>query len=360
MSGKRKAKESKASSAKKQKEEAAMLMSGGGSSVGRMTEEDNNGFGFKRLLVNTPVENLAYKKPKGVVFYVDRTDKIKDVFKGLVNQGFTSVPVLQKTKNKWFGNIDLQDIVDFYTENFGEVLGKEGVEFWDMIAEKEGFLDKTVDDVMQSPRTRGNPFHPVLVGYSLFSAVEMLAREPHLHRVPVIDEQRNLKSVLTQSQVVEYIHENINLIGSLKDKKVGTMKNVYKEVKSIDLDTPAIKGFQLMTASGFSGLAVLDGHGRVTDNLSARDLKAIRFENQLFHRLFFPVKEFLRILDDERNIGEKRPVIRKIVRESDTLEHVINVLVSYQIHRVYLVDDNDKPLGVVSLKDVLLELISVQ
>jgi CBS domain-containing protein len=363
MSGKRKAKETKAAAQKKQKEEAAMLTSANSSSsAARMdVSEDTSGFEFKRLLVNTPVENLAYKKPRGVVYFVDRTDKVKDVFKGLVNQGFLSVPVLQKTKNRWYGFIDLGDIVDFYVQSFGDILGKEGVEFWEKIAEREGFLDKTVDEIMESPRTRDNPFHPVRVGYSLFSAVEALAREPRLHRVPVIDAERNMKSVLSQSQVVEFVHENINLIGNLKDKKVGTMKNVYKDVKSIDEKTPAIKGFQLMQETGFGGIAVLDENGRVVDNLSLRDLKVIRFENQLIHRLFYPVKDFLRILEEERNMGgvpDNRPLIRKIVRENDTLEHVIKILVTYKVHRVYLVNDDDKPLGVVSLKDVLLELIS--
>jgi len=216
---------------------------------------------------------------------------------------------------------------------------------------------------MGSPRTRDNPFHPVTVGYSLFSAVEAMAREPHLHRIPVIDSERNLKSVLTQSQVVEFVYENLNLIGNLRDKKVGTMKNVYKDVKSIDEKTPAIKGFQMMTLFGFSGIAVLDDKGRVVDNLSLRDLKAIRLENQLIHRLFYPVQDFLRILEDERNAGvvpDNRPLIRKIVRAGDTLDYVIKLLVTYKIHRVYVVDDDDKPLGVVSLRDVLLELVSAQ
>jgi len=140
------------------------------------------------------------------------------------------------------------------------------------------------------------------------------------------------------------------------------MKNVYKEVKSIDVNTPAIKGFQLMKDQSLSGIAVLDEQGRVVDNLSLRDLKAIRLENQLFHRLFFPCKDFLRILSEESNYAKKdvRPIFRKIVRENDTIEHVIRVLVEYNIHRVYLVDDNDKPVGVVALRDVLLELITIQ
>jgi len=72
---------------------------------------------------------------------------------------------------------------------------------------------------MQSPRSRSNPFHPIKVGYSLFNAVETLGREEHLHRVPIIDENRNLKSVLTQSQVIQFVYENLNLLGYVKEKK---------------------------------------------------------------------------------------------------------------------------------------------
>jgi len=129
MSGKRKGKETKTAIHKKQKEEAAMMMSGS-STGGNIISRDSN-YEFKRLLVNTPVENLAYKKPRGVVYFVEREDKIQEVFKGLIDQGFLSVPVLQKTKNLWYGFVDLADIVNFYVDNFGDILGIEGAEFWE-------------------------------------------------------------------------------------------------------------------------------------------------------------------------------------------------------------------------------------
>ena len=40
---------------------------------------------FKELLLNSPVESLAYVKKNGIVFFVDRSDKISDVFKVVAN-----------------------------------------------------------------------------------------------------------------------------------------------------------------------------------------------------------------------------------------------------------------------------------
>jgi len=41
---------------------------------------------------------------------------------GLVKQNFLSAPVLMKTKHRWYGFIDIGDIVQFYVENFGGAL----------------------------------------------------------------------------------------------------------------------------------------------------------------------------------------------------------------------------------------------
>jgi CBS domain containing-hemolysin-like protein len=64
---------------------------------------------FLAALVYTRAEQL--RVPENKVFIAERTDKIVDVFRGLVRHNFLSVPVLQKTKHKWFGFLDLADIV---------------------------------------------------------------------------------------------------------------------------------------------------------------------------------------------------------------------------------------------------------
>jgi len=288
---------------------------------------------------------------------VDRTDKAIDVFKGLIEHGLHSVPVLQKTKRKWYGFVELSDIVQFYVEKFGNQLGDEGRSALDSIGKQEDFLEKTVDEIMKSPLTRRNVFHPISRGYSLFSAIEAMAREEHLHRVPIIDGDRQLKSVLSQSQVIEYIQANLESLGSIKNKPVGSMEGVLKEVISVNETSLAIDAFKLMQQRNITGVAVLNENGSVIGNLSVRDLKGLRLENQLFHRLFQTVHNFMRHLKEE-NKDDNRPKTKKVVHATDTLSHVIEILVDHTIHRVYVVGAENKPIGVVTLKDVLLQIVS--
>jgi len=314
------------------------------------------GAAYKDLVTSYKVETLAYQKKNGLVFFVDRTDKVIEVFKGLAEHGFLSVPVLQKTKHKWYGFIELSDIVQFYVEQFGKELADESRSALDSIGKQPDFMEKIVDDIMKYPLTRKNIFHPIKVGYSLSYAIETMAREEHLHRVPVIDEERNLKSILSQSQVIEFIHQNIQTLGTIKDKPVASMDGVIKKVFSVNENSLAIDAFKLMQQQNVTGVAVLNDQGVVIGNLSVRDLKGLRLENQLFHRLFQSVHNFLRHLREQLKEGE-RPKRKKVVHRTDTLEHVIEILVNENIHRVYVVDQELKPIGVVSLKDVLLEIV---
>ena len=55
-----------------------------------------------------------------------------------------------------------------------------------------------VKDIMQHPLSRKNPFHPVRTGYSLLFALELMAKEEELHRVPIVDGERNLVNLITQ------------------------------------------------------------------------------------------------------------------------------------------------------------------
>lgn len=43
----------------------------------------------------------------------------------------------------------------------------------------------------------------------------------------------------------------------------------------------------------------------------------------------------------------------------DTLEDAIKILAETKVHRLFIVDENFVPISVISLKDVLLEIIGV-
>jgi len=313
---------------------------------------------FLRLLISTKAD--VVRPPDNKIFVANRTDKITDVWKGMVQHNFLSVPVLQKTKNKWYGFIDMYDIVKFVVDFFGETEELKNSEDWTKLAAaSEEFSKKTVNDVMKYPLTRRNPFFPIHEGYSLFSAIEGMARERGLHRIPVINEDRKLITIITQSQLVSILSRNLDILGDKKDKPVYAMSNYFEEVISIHEDSLAIEAFRTMVDKNVSGLAVIDKEGKLTAAISMKDLKAMSTDARLFWRLYQTVHNFLLKIRKENNeTSGDRPRTIVTVKPSDTLETVVKKLAEQKVHRIFITDDHKKPVGVISLKDVLQEIIS--
>jgi CBS domain-containing protein len=310
---------------------------------------------FLAALIYTRAEQL--RVPNNRVFIAERTDKVIDVFKGLVNHNFLSVPVLQKTKHKWFGFLDLADIVLYVVNTFGESKLSIDQDFWKMVDLEEDFKQKTVNDLMRYPLTRRNPFHPVKGGYSLLYAIEALAKEDSLHRVPVIDDERQLMNLITQSQVVRFLQQNMHLLGDKRLTPVKEIQGVMHEVFSVNIHQRAIDAFHEMVDKGVTGVAIVDNSGKLRGNLSLRDLKAMSTDGRFFWRLYQTVENYIFKLKQEIKEGQ-RPKRVQSCKESHTLEQVVNLLADHSIHRVFVVDDAKKPIGVITLKDVLLEILS--
>jgi len=302
------------------------------------------------------VKAESLRPQNGVIFIAKRTDLVIDVWKGLVRHNFLSVPVLQKTGNKYYGFIDLADILLYVVEHFGKVKLESSEDYWKLVEEDDLFKKRTVNDLMVYPINRRNPFHPLLKGFSLFSAMEALAREKGLHRVPVIDENRKLVGLITQSHIIEFLHKYIGMIGSKKDKPVGHCKDAIRNVWSIHEDQMALDAFRMMSSHGVNGLAVVNTEGKLVGNISVRDLKAIGTDGRMFTRLNQSIKNFLPKL--KKDFGsEDRPHKAVTLKPTDTIESAIRMLVTNKVHRLYIIDDAKKPIGIMSLKDVLMNII---
>jgi len=212
---------------------------------------------------------------------------------------------------------------------------------------------------MVYPLQLRNPFHPVNREYSLFSALEPLARERGLHRVPIIDESRKLVGILTQSQIVQYLSKHMDEIGNVRSKPLANFRHRTDEVITVKETDVAMDAFTLMVSKNITGLAVVNDEGKLVGAISLRDLKGISSDGRLIiGRLYQSVKVFL----DKLKLGSKEPDRpRNAVKATlnDTFEAVARTLVEHNIHRVFIVNNqNDRiPIGVVSLKDLLLELI---
>lgn len=310
---------------------------------------------FLVAMLHTPVETL--KPVSNVILVAQRTDLLTEVWKGLVRNNFLSCPVLQQTKKKYYGFVDIHDIVDFITKKFDANKLETAKDFWSLMEADKEFLNTTVNAVIQNPILKRNPYHPVTTGYSLLSAVELLAREPGLHRVPVVDSERQLKSLLTQSQVVDFVVSNIHLLGDIRAKPVMEIESGKKEVLSVKPTISAIEAFKFMATHQITGVAVVDDSGRLIDVLTLKDLKAISTDGQMFWRLYQTVEVFLKKVREETPNKPDRPLF---CLPTQSFEHVVRTISNNRIHRVFIVDSQEsmKPIGIISMKDVLKEIIS--
>jgi CBS domain-containing protein len=317
---------------------------------------------FLVKLMKIKAEDFTVDKPKKdmPIFICYRSDKVVDVWKGLVKHDFLSCPVILHDESKYYGFVDLVDIVKYIIQHFGDqVLGQER-DFWDLVQEEKRFATKVVSDIMTWPLSNRNPYHPVRQGYSALAVLETLARESGLHRVPVIDSKRAIYNLVTQSQVAEFLAQNIDLLGNMKDKPVALCQNFTKEVVSVTEGSDAIDAFNLMVEKNVTGVAVIDALGAMKGALSMRDMKLISYDARLFWRLKQPVKAFIEKLNIEWAERHKRPRQVIFATKQHTIKEVIGMIHEHRVHRVFVVDGEKtmKPIGVASLKDILLEIIT--
>jgi len=310
---------------------------------------------FLVKLVTTHAESLT--PPDRKVFTAERTDKVTAVWKGLIKHNFLSVPVLQKTKHRYYGFLDMADIVQLVLDTFtAETLSKD-FDIWAYMEKEDAFLSKTVNEVMKYPRTKKNVFHPISRGYSLFSVLEILSKERGLHRVAVIDEQFNLVNIITESQVLRFLHSNMKELGSIKDKPVSDLNMTKEKMILVKETDSAVDAFKKMITENVSGLGVVNEHGKLVENISLRDLKAVQHDGRMMWRLHQSCKHFLEKVRNETP-EERRPSHVICVTPKDKFSHVIQLSVNHGIHRIYVVDEEKKPIGVISLKDILGEIIT--
>lgn len=199
------------------------------------------------------------------------------------------------------------------------------------------------------------------------------------HRLAVFDEQGDILSVLSQSDVVKFLFHNAS--GMLRDwlkESVSTLDVGLERgyVYSIPESVLVLDAFAYMVRHHVSGLPVVQSTtGKMLGNLSASDVRLLKPE--FFGVLALPVIEFLTLLHpasdkngdvqsssagathpffslEQRKWVQSSPSIPLVIcKPQDSLEDVVSTLVCHRMHRVYVVDDEGAPIGCITLTDVL-------
>ncbi|GLC35046.1 hypothetical protein PLESTM_000273200 [Pleodorina starrii] len=232
-----------------------------------------------------------------------------------------------------------------------------------------------------------------------------------VHRVALFDSSGRVTCVISQSDICRFLEAQLGRLGALAGATVEELGWGGKAVVSCTPETPALEAMRLMVAEGVSSLAVVAAGpdtdtgvaaegtegarpgvgGRLLGNFSASEMRTMTAEH--FGALSLPVGEFLaleneteyvavnrqRLLSEEGLVGSPahnfiRNRIRRVrphapgeevgqrlvvATPASTFAEVVGMLVRHCIHRVYVVDEREVPVGIITCTDVLRKVVEV-
>jgi CBS domain-containing protein len=272
-------------------------------------------------------------------------DKVADVLRRLSDNKILSVPIYNRNVQRYTSYIDLVDIL-VHALNVFDKSSSTGLTYaLENLLKLSDFADAHVGTLADI--SKRNPFQAVESSMSLYDCLNLMTKWK-VHRVPVVDSMGTLLTSISQSSIVKFLCRIISKF-SVAEKTVEELKLGYKTiVHSIRDDKPLRDAFTLMRDQGVMGLPVVDQNGAVVESVSVSDLKQIGFDGSLFSKLDVGIKDVF------KNYQRQGPYL---VTPKQTVAEVAGLLTRAKVHRVFLVDENKKPIGVISLGDIL-ELIN--
>lgn len=272
-------------------------------------------------------------------------DVVKDALQTLTISNISSCPVMDDS-NRYKGFIDMLQLVEFLTTK-GRRPRPSKSKTEEKKCTRHEFLNTKLSDFL-AKRTQP-PF--VREDASVYQALEKLA-DDRVHRICVVDRNNVVKGVVTQTDMCEFLESHLNLIGDAAQTLVNDIRP-FAQLITVPSTTKALQGFELLSAKGASGVAVVDpSSGMLVDCLSVKDLRGIGIAGEDFHEVFAKdIKGFKKIVRDRYQALDRR--WGGWVTNKGTLEDVLKKMTQKRIHRVFVVDADQKPEDVISQTDVL-------
>ncbi|KYQ94064.1 CBS (cystathionine-beta-synthase) domain-containing protein [Tieghemostelium lacteum] len=294
---------------------------------------------LKKRKVNKNSDVHSGESFKKEIICAHRDDSIESIYNKLINNQILSCPVLRQN-DVFYGMIDLFDIIKFIVDE----VGKNKFKNLNSLFDSEIFKNKTVGQLMEYPYGKSIKFAKLHPSSSVFSAFETLSQQG-INRIVVVDEQSEVTDIITQYDIVRYIYDNKHLLGENKrQQKLSEFLSSNQYVMSITENEDLIDAFRLIKIVGVGGVAIIEPDGTLVGNISASDIKVLGKHAESWKKLFEPVKQFV----------DGDPIT---CSEDNTLEDILSIFHTKNIHRVYIVDISFKTLGVISLRDLIKELL---
>ncbi|XP_032457177.1 uncharacterized protein LOC100678622 isoform X7 [Nasonia vitripennis] len=266
---------------------------------------------------------------------------VKKAFFALVYNGVRAAPLWDSSQQQFVGMLTITDFIKilqmYYTSPSVTM---------DELEEHE------LDTWRKVLKEQVHPLVSIEPDASLYDAIKTLINN-RIHRLPVIDpDTGNVLYILTHKRILRflflYIHELPTPTFSnktLEELRIGTFENIETATE----DTSIILALKKFVERRVSALPIVDNDGKLVNIYSKFDVINLAAE-KTYNNLDVTLRE----ANEHRNEWFEGVQSCKL---SETLFTVMEKIVRAEVHRLVVVDEEDKVIGIISLSDLLYFLV---
>jgi len=178
------------------------------------------------------------------------------------------------------------------------------------------------------------------------------------HRVALVDANGTCVRILTQGTLVRFLVQHKNAPEFTKSL-IPTVCPADGLVLQADEETLALEVFGLMDANRVSSIAIVDEDGELVANASTSDIgPALWLDGRPPLSLHQDVMSYVAQVRRLNTSLTRYPVTK--VPSTATIGQVISLLTSTGYHRLFVVNDERKPVGIVSVTDLVRYILEAK
>jgi len=164
-----------------------------------------------------------------------------------------------------------------------------------------------------------------------------------VHRIGLVDFHGSITRIVCQSDVIRFFSDNLQMLGDYANKSISEL-NIYneEELYTLNGDEPVISGFKMLADNLICAVPIVDDKGTLCGTLSISDLKFLKDDTMT--SLLLSARQY----KDEQSTK----IPHTTCTHNDTLASVITSLASTNVHRAWVVNEQQQPTNIVSLSNI--------
>jgi len=282
----------------------------------------------------------------------------------LASNNIQSAPVFDRATDGFTRLLDFRDLAETILSFVQE----------QQLTNNNASLDEMLDKIsiqivsdnfhIHGDLTKQQPFFCVKEDDKLYDAVKILTHrttQARVYRVVVLSSESkdsysksSFSTILSQTDAIRFIASQLgdSRVSQVTKKSLSELKLVQAEIVSIQGDKQLLNALQIMIQRSLSSLAVVNDEGSLIGVISFSNIRYL-FGKRLYAELKKSCANFVAELQQSKT---QYDISHEIISPETSLEDCIKRIVAHHFHRVWIVEARFRPVGVVSLTDILRAL----